>query len=347
MKKYKLCFLVSEYVPHQVTSIKALLSLYNIEILAFSYDRIRQRVPIIDDFDDYDASKVSEFEMFERIVAFNPVAIIASGWMYKKYTSVCKRIKRKSDILTVAYSDTPWYGRITQRINCLISPLYVKAIFDYIWVAGLRQYEYARRLGFNEQKIIFNSLTADTHLLNSISINMKKTEYPKNFIFIGRFVDVKGLNYLIDAWSEIEDKKGWTLTLIGNGDLKEEIINTPFLVIKDYMDQSELLQELQNSGCFILPSIYEPWALVLHEAAAAGLPIICTEICGAAPHFIYDYFNGFCVEPSSSKALKKAMVRIINTPDSVLCAMSENSRTLSNSITPEITAASLMQIILK
>jgi len=42
---------------------------------------------------------------------------------------------------------------------------------------------------------------------------------------------------------------------------------------------------LENSGCFILPSRYEPWALVIHEAACAGLPIICTNVCGTVDHF--------------------------------------------------------------
>lgn len=42
------------------------------------------------------------------------------------------------------------------------------------------------------------------------------------------------------------------------------------------MPQEELAEELEKAGAFILPSVTEPWALVIHEAACAGLPILAS-----------------------------------------------------------------------
>src|SRR5690606_15629500 len=96
---------------------------------------------------------------------------------------------------------------------------------------------------------------------------------------------------------------------------------------------------------FVLPSLSEPWALVIHEAVSAGLPVICTKVCGASPHFVIDGHNGYKVEMGSVNDLKNAMEAVIGMDISGLLRYSENSRLLSNSITPKLTAASLMQLI--
>lgn len=345
MNKVKICFLVSEYVPHQVTTIKTLLQTKdNIEILAFSFDKNRDRVPLYSRFCDYDSEKLHSKEIIEIIENFNPCIIVSAGWMYKTYVSVCKYFRTQAEVKTIAYSDTPWYGRLTQKINALISPFYLKKVFDYIWVAGARQYDYARKLGFDNNHILFHCLSADVELFTSIPL--KRNSSFKNMVFIGRFAKVKGLNYLLNAWNSIIDKKGWTLTLIGEGELKENIklkVKDSSVIIKDYMDQKELLEELSKSDCFILPSVYEPWALVIHEAAAAGLPIICTDVCGASPHFVIDGYNGYKVAPYSVEELYIAINKILNANNRDLIRMSYNSRKLSTSITPELTAASLIQ----
>lgn len=344
----KICFLIASYVPHQVTLIKELL-LYNCQILVFHKNKTGVE-PKFSSLISYSSFEYSTEKKFELIVDFNPSILVSSGWMFQDYTRLCGKIKRKTDILTIAYTDTPWYGRITQKINALISPFYIKRSFDYIWVAGIRQYDYARKLCFDNKHIIFNCLSANTSLFNTIPINEKQISSSKNILYIGRFTEVKGLNYLLNAWNTISNKKGWTLTLIGDGELKsfyQSQVKDSSIVIKDYMPQEKLLREFEKSSCFILPSVYEPWALVIHEAAAAGLPIICTDVCGAAPHFVIDGYNGYKVNPYSKEELYIAINKILNADSRDLIQMSYNSRKLSTSITPELTAASLMQLIIE
>ena len=67
--------------------------------------------------------------------------------------------------------------------------------------------------------------------------------------------------------------------------------STHFIVPVLFVPLSNLI--LISCGVFVLPSIYEPWALVLQEFAAAGLPILCSSICGASPHFVINNYNGY------------------------------------------------------
>ena len=43
---------------------------------------------------------------------------------------------------------------------------------------------------------------------------------------------------------------------------------------------------------------FEPWGVVIHEAAAAGLPIIASHLCGATTAYVRDGVNGFIISPT-------------------------------------------------
>jgi glycosyltransferase involved in cell wall biosynthesis len=58
---------------------------------------------------------------------------------------------------------------------------------------------------------------------------------------------------------------------------------------------------------FIMPSRGEPWGVAIAEAAATGLPLICTDVCGAAVDLLRSYYNGVTVPPGNAPALAEAM----------------------------------------
>jgi glycosyltransferase involved in cell wall biosynthesis len=190
-----------------------------------------------------------------------------------------------------------------------------------------------------------HNLSADISLFNKVNIEVKINAYPKKIVYIGRFSPEKGLKYLLQAWEEIEDKNDWTLTLIGNGPEKEMLVQRNDVVVLDFMSQELLVEQLQNAGCFILPSIFEPWALVLHEAAAAGLPILASDICGAVPYFVLNGFNSVTFRPGNIEQIKIAIKKIVFAKESDLLEMSYNSRKLAQRITPEIVAKTFLSVL--
>lgn len=342
----KVCYLIGDYVPHQVLSIKTLIEKMDAKVLAFHVGRYVKETPKdFNNFSTYHFQSLPKEQILEKIMQFSTDIIVTSGWMIPEYNWICKKLKKNMDFPIVAMSDTPWYGTWKQKINSLISPFHTKKSFTHIWVAGIRQYDYARKLGFTNEQIIFNSLSADTGIFHQADIKSKTYNYPKNFLYIGRYTEVKGLRNLINAWTSIKEKKGWTFTLIGAGDMAEELRSNKNFIVKEYMSQEKILEEMKLSGCFVLPSLKEPWALVIHEATAAGLPILCTETCGAAPHFVINNYNGYRIQDNSIEDLKEKLERIIHMDKMVLLEYGERSRKLSQSINPEIQMASLLQLI--
>lgn len=341
----KIVFLVINYMPHQLVAIKSLINYYNAEVHAFNYEDDNTIPNDIKGLITYRLKDFNEKELLNKISEINPAMLVSAGWFVKEYVRASKKISKHLKIPTVVYSDTQWRGTLRQRINSIVSPFHLKKAFTHIWVAGIYQFEYARKIGFKKNEIIFNALSCDIELFNKVDIENKKNNYPKTFLFIGRFIKIKGIEYLIEAWGKIADKKGWTLTLIGDGPLKQNYSNNQDIVIKDFMKQTDLILEMQNSGCLILPSLFEQWSLVLHEAAAAGLPIIATDVCGAASHFVLNGFNGYRIKAGDVKCLKGAIENVLNLGNDELIKLSLNSRKLAQSIAPELGAANLMSIL--
>jgi glycosyltransferase involved in cell wall biosynthesis len=296
----------------------------------------------------YNRSDFSTKQLKEFVIKIQPDIVYISGWMDKGYLAAVRQL-RKTGIPVVSGFDDIWFKTLRQRIASILFPLFRKMFFSIAWVSGPYQYEYVKRLGFKNAEIIHNLYSADLEIFNTAfkeSFAKKKMKYPHRFLFAGRFVSLKGIDLLIKAWSIIkEQKKDWELYIIGNGPLHDFITCQAGIVVLDFLQPDKLAKEIEYSGCYILPSRFEPWALVLHEFSAAGLPIICSDICGAAPVFVTPGYNGFTFKSGNEQDLAQKMLRIINSSDDELFLMSENSHKIGQKITPEITAASFMSVL--
>ena len=245
--------------------------------------------------------------------------------------------------------DDQWHGTLKQWLAIILGRVgNFSQFYSHAWVAGLYQFEYARRLGFEKKNIVYDLYSADLRLFNQAyhdSIENKQNHYPHRFLFVGRFEPVKGLDVLLQAWQQLGVKKDdWVLHLIGNGSLKTQLEATAGVVLKDFMQPEQLMQEVANAGCFLLPSRGEPWGVVVHEFAAAGLPLIVSDVAGAASTFLISGLNGFSFKVNDPKALANRMHQIINKTDQELHAMAISSHALSQRITPETSAGNILSV---
>jgi glycosyltransferase involved in cell wall biosynthesis len=191
-------------------------------------------------------------------------------------------------------------------------------------------------------------LSADIGIFNSFFIERKKAQisHPSHFLYVGRLSKEKGVDLLFEAWNKIkEHRKGWKLTAIGNGPLLDELKRHEDIEIIDFLQPSELIKQLDSYGCLIIPSRKEQWSLVMHEFAAAGFPIIASNVCGALPLFLVPNYNGFVFNSLNVDDLADQMIKIINLPTIELSNMSMHSHELGQRITPEIAAANFLSVL--
>lgn len=100
---------------------------------------------------------------------------------------------------------------------------------------------------------------------------------------VGRLTQAKNHKYLLNVFKEIkairEDTK---LLLVGDGELKESIVDmiNELGLEKDVImvgAKSDVYNYLNAMDCFIFPSLYEGFGIVLVEAQANGLPILASD----------------------------------------------------------------------
>jgi glycosyltransferase involved in cell wall biosynthesis len=60
----------------------------------------------------------------------------------------------------------------------------------------------------------------------------------------------------------------------------------------------------------VLPSDFEPWALVVNEAAAAGLAILATDRVGAAAELVRNGVNGFIFPAGDVQKLTERLLEV-------------------------------------
>lgn len=136
---------------------------------------------------------------------------------------------------------------------------------------------------------------------------------------VGRLVEKKGFDRLIDALALLPKDFDWHWTHIGGGDLKDTLrAQAESKGINDHItwrgacDQPEVIAEMRKADLFVLPSRVaedgdrDGLPNVLMEAASQMLPILSTPV-SAIPEFIDSGTHGLLVEDDPAK-LAQAML---------------------------------------
>lgn len=266
----------------------------------------------------------------EKLVKiFNPNCVLMCSWNFSHYMQLCKKL-RKEKVYIISAMDNQWQGTIKQWLGVITSKWFLKSSIDNFLVAGDRQANFARKLGYND--VLYGLYAAD---IDKFSINRVGERWPNRFLFIGRLVKKKGVFHLIQAYKNyrLKIENPWELLIVGTGPLRtllEEVHGINYL---GFIQPENLPTIMKSAGCFILPSIWEPWGVVIQEACAAGLPIVATYQCGATTDFVKDGINGFIISAKVEKIVE-AMLKISKSSISELEEMSKISLLLANLRTP-------------
>tara|TARA_B100000963_G_scaffold361833_1_gene400126 strand:- start:4421 stop:5476 length:1056 start_codon:yes stop_codon:yes gene_type:complete len=256
--------------------------------------------------------------------------IICCGWIDKEYISV---IKTNRAITTILMFDNYWKNTMRQNIGKIIFPFKIKPLFDLCWIPGEVQKKYAKKLGFKEDEIFLGFYATDLKKQNEAfykSYKKKEKDFPKTFLYVGRYLKLKGVQDLWRAFYIFNKKnKNWKLHCVGEGELfnvkpkHENIIHHGFI-------QPKLIHELvDQSGIFIMPSHYDHWGMALQEFTAAGLPIICSDKVGSNYEFLKDGENGYLFKAKNVNSLVDKMEKIASLTNEELLKFSKKSLELS------------------
>lgn len=271
--------------------------------------------------------------IFDIVGGYDPDCVLMSSWRFPHFMRVCRKLRRNGTYV-VSAMDNQWYGTVKQWLGVISAPLFLKPSIDTFLVAGDRQAWFANKLGFDN--VLYGLYAGETErFLNAR--NMKTRA--RQFLFVGRLVDVKGIDLMRDAYRLYRQlvNDPWELKVVGAGPLQNLLEGEPGVDLINFVQPEILPSLMENSACFVLSSRWEPWGVVIHEAAAAGLPIIATNSCGAVTMFVRDGVNGY-VTPPKAEELAYSMLSICRKSSEELENMRTKSIALATLWDPKILA---------
>lgn len=273
---------------------------------AFSQDLMRD-IPcrLLDARERDDAELVAT-----TVIDHRPDVVVIPGWFHPAFRALVDRpeLSRAKKMMGM---DTPltrswkqWFGRFS--LGGYVAKM------DRVIVPGERGFQYARYLGVPESRIRRGLYGVDVENLSPLYTERAATAWPKRFLFTGRYVPVKGIDTLVSAYrtyrSLVTDP--WPLTCCGQGPLVDVLRATEGVEDRGFVQPTDMRRILRESGVFVLASMYDPWPLVIVEACAAGLPVVCTEACGSAVELVRPNHNGVTVATADATRLASAMCQM-------------------------------------
>jgi glycosyltransferase involved in cell wall biosynthesis len=172
----------------------------------------------------------------------------------------------------------PWYGKLFLKMSSYITATAAtQVIFDNIFAKREFESKFSRQFEF----IPFGSEVSEEHLDSSVleEFGLERGRY---FLFVGRFIPDKGLQYLIPAFKNVStDMK---LVLVGGSpnpsDFEASIRNTDDkrIVFPGFLYGSKVHALMKNAYCYVQPSDVEGLSPVILENMGLGTPVLCSDI---------------------------------------------------------------------
>jgi len=157
----------------------------------------------------------------------------------------------------------------------------------------------------------------------------KRMQLPTNFrppvgqqviIYAGRLTEIKGVQYLLSALSELKKiKKGWVCWIVGDGEQKAELkaLSKTLGLGKRVIflgNRSDVPSLLALANIFVLPSVIENQPLSVIEAQLARKPVIVSD-AGGLPEMVEHGSTGLIFPIGDSKALCKNIYDLLINPE--------------------------------
>lgn len=160
-------------------------------------------------------------------------------------------------------------------------------------------------------------------------------------LFAGRLIPPKGIQELVEAMPVVLRQVQCRLAVLGEGELYKplqervrELRLEEFVYFTGYVkDEQQLHTWYRKASCFVLPTYWrEGFPVVILEAMAYGLPIVCTRVRGIAD-YLHEGEHAFFTEPRNPKMLASRLVELLKNP-SIRVKMGDANRELIRQFRP-------------
>jgi glycosyltransferase involved in cell wall biosynthesis len=149
-----------------------------------------------------------------------------------------------------------------------------------------------------------------------------RSSEPLTVLHVGRLIPRKGIDRLMRAMAAVSSDVRLRLVIVGSGPeearLRELAVAhgiAPEVEFKGFVDQPALPALYAAADIFAMPSLEDPFGIVLLEAAASGLPVIASPFAGASLDLLEHGRSGLIADPDDISAWSNALRELARDPD--------------------------------
>jgi glycosyltransferase involved in cell wall biosynthesis len=156
---------------------------------------------------------------------------------------------------------------------------------------------------------------------------------------VARIEPIKGIRQLVESLLGFEKLDNLILLIAGTGALKDELetrvrqsgkeANIRFI---GYQSESQVLELLALTDGFLLPSLGDPYPLVVIEACFARLPLLLSNRVGCHPEALQPGQNGLLFDPYQPESIRDALRNFLGAGPGGWQAMGEHSLANAESV---------------
>jgi glycosyltransferase involved in cell wall biosynthesis len=231
--------------------------------------------------------------LFGKLTGVN--IVLWSGWLSTDFST---RVKAKGPIRGSA---TKVYRMVRDSLQKVLYPL-ADGFLSYSSLTT----QYLVKRGADTDSIVEGGQVMPAENLPSST----DAAEPENIVLsLGYLQRRKGIDILLDAW-EFVDIGDWNLVIAGSGSYEDQIRarakEDDTVKFEGYVQGTEKANLYRSARVFVLPTLHDPWGLVINEAVYYDTPVITTQFAGASD-FVEDSRCGVVVRGDDPEALADAL----------------------------------------
>lgn len=284
-----------------------------------------------------------------------PDVIIGDGFSQWSLSALAHRLFKGTPFV-MCYERTAhternaqWYRKLFRRT--------VLPFVSAMCVNGKLSKEYAISLGMPEERITTGHMVADTLALResvekitATERNAKRLKWKANgivFLYVGRLIPLKGIMQLLEGWALFENQGiVGKLILVGDGSEEEKLkqqaahLGLKNVIFSGSVNYDHIASVYASADVFMMPTLEDNWSLVVPEAMACGLPIICSKYNGCWPELVHAGKNGWVFDPLNVEDTFRVLMEAAKSKEK-LPAMGKVSQEIVANHSPQAAAQAI------
>lgn len=243
----------------------------------------------------------SLFHLLKLLRSVQYKKIVIGGWDLIEFWGVAFTSPRAKNAVVI---ESTRYESVVSGLKGKIKRLFLSRI-STAFCSGAPHRELIESLYFPGEIITTYGVGLNNHAMEN-HVRQDKHTYRGQFLYVGRLAEEKGLDFLLDFFRTHPEL---SLTIVGDGPQRESLENraSENVLFKGYVNNSELNSIFVEHDIFIFPSTSEPWGLVVEEALAYGLPVICSDKVGCGQDLVEAYKAGIVFHVNDASSLSHAV----------------------------------------